>query len=570
MIEWKKFPDNFEEQFQYISKSAPYVSLLKGGYRQTVTGGGLSRTVWVYYPAKMEYSCRNLTLLLPSDKTVDEFLSESGWDFIAEENDLLLLLTGGSTQPWTNDLTAELEFLEALDKARNSRRYMDTQRALSYFAAYGDAADLGHRMLVNHPSRYASAALAGPIQLDENYLCKIGSQPSNCADIPLREVPCPIAFAGSQPQNKLLPVLHYWQHANRTETEPYQQNGTDIWLPKLSVLDSPIDHLPVARVVLFDVQHSTPAALSRNLWEKHLSKTCRSTGVMNDDLHPYRSASQWGLTRQERCVDGFTRHWYEYISLRREILTDGKYPLVVFLHGGSSNGLSGLYSHEWVQVAKARGLILALPTGTMRCMNDNMPHPAWNASHDSIHMDDEKFLRMLVQDIAERYPVDLSRVYINGHSMGSAMTQRIALAMPDVFAAAASNSGVIKGGFMGGTNLPGVREDLKMPVWIQMGEHDVGGGTMENNPHAKATVEYWLKRAGIAPDSLPGQWRFGRYLNKEWPDSNGVPMVRYTTTLEKPHANSPQDAWLYYDQFFCHFSRDKNGQLIYNGWPVND
>lgn len=565
MIEWKEFPDNFEEQFSCISKDSPYVTLLKGGYRETVTGGGITRTVWVYYPAHMEYSCRNLVLLIPGDQTVDEFLRLTGWDKIAEENDILLLLTGGSPQPFTDDMENELAFLNALDKARNDRRYMDTQRALTYFAAYGDAADLGHRMLVRYPSRYAAAALAGKVQPDEAYLKITGHLPSNCADIPLCEVPCPIAFASEQSQEELSCVLGYWQKANKTECEPYAQQQALVWMPDMSALESPVDHLPVARVVFLQGSDPFSESFSRALWQKHLSRTCRSTGVMNDDLHPYRTADEWGLTRQEREVDGFTRHWYEYVSPRREILTDGKYPLVVFLHGGSSNGLSGLYSHEWVQVAKERGLILALPTGTMRCMSENMPHPAWNASHDSIHMDDEKFIRMIVVDIAQRYPVDLGRVYINGHSMGSAMTQRVALAMPDLFAAAASNSGVIKGGFMGGVDLPGVREDLKMPVWIQMGEHDVGGGTMENNPHARSTVEYWLKRADISPEQKPGQWRSGRYLNKEWQDSQGVPMVRYTTTLEKPHANSPQDAWMYYDQFFCHFSRDENGQLLYNG-----
>ena len=71
----------------------------------------------------------------------------------------MLLLAGSNQNPWTQDLSAEIAFLDAFEKARNDRHYMDTQRALSYFAAYGDAADLGHKLLVRYPSRFASAAL---------------------------------------------------------------------------------------------------------------------------------------------------------------------------------------------------------------------------------------------------------------------------------------------------------------------------------------------------------------------------------------------------------------------------
>lgn len=564
MTEWKQFPEDFSEQYANINRRNPYVTLLKGGYRYTVTGGGITRPVWIYYPTGMEYSCRNLTLLVPGNVTVDRFLEETGWAELAEKEKLLLLLTGSCEAPWTADFAAETEFLNALDRARNDRRYMDTQRALSYFAAYGDAAEPGHRMLVQYPARFAGAVLAGSVQTDSAFLSEAGMHASKGADIPLREVPCPIAFAGGQSAQELAPILAYWQHANKTEAQPYTQDGARIWLPDMAVPESPVDHLPVARVVLYDRTNTVAPEFTAELW-KFLIRVCRSTGILNDDLHPYRTAEQWGLIRQERIIDGAARHWYEYVPARQQILTDGKFPLVVFLHGGSASALSGLYSHEWVQVAKERGFILALPTGTMRCMKDNMPHPAWNASCDADHMDDEKFLRAMVEDIAARHPVDLTRVYINGHSMGSAMTQRAALAMPDLFAAAASNSGVIKGGFMGGVHLPGVREDLQMPVWIQMGEHDVGGGTLENNPHAKFTVEYWLQRAGISPNTDPGRWRFGRYLNLEWSTAQGIPMVRYTTTLEKPHAITPQDPWLYYDQFFCHFARLADGRLVYKG-----
>ena len=70
-------------------------------------------------------------------------------------------------------------------------------------------------------------------------------------------------------------------------------------------------------------------------------------------------------------------------------------------------------------------------------------------------MDDEKFIRSMLEDVKARFAVDSGRIYVCGHSMGSAMTQRAALAMPDIFTAAASNSGVVTGGFMGDFDTPG-------------------------------------------------------------------------------------------------------------------
>ena len=199
-----------------------------------------------------------------------------------------------------------------------------------------------------------------------------------------------------------------------------------------------------------------------------------------------------------------------------------------------------------------------------------MPHPAWNAAGLPDHMDDEKLIRHMLADIQSRYPVDPGRIYACGHSMGAAMAQRAALAMSDIFAAAASNSGVVTGGFMGDFDTPDVRTDIPVPIWIQMGEKDVGGGTLLNNANAARTVHYWVTRYKLLDEETPDCWRTGRYLNREWKTESGVPMVRFTTTLEKPHAITPQDPWFYYDEFFCRFSKGEKGELYYKGKIVTD
>lgn len=566
-MEWKNFPNDFINQYQNISSERPYETLLTGGYRGTMETESKIHKYWVYFPEGMEYSCKHLVLLIPNSDSVDSFLERTGWIEISEREKLLLLMAGSSEDPWLTDEEAASR-LASLNQVRNDRTYMDTQRAFSYFAGYGEGAGHGHRFVAANPALYASAAFFGEIKMSQDELEKEGEKGTAASDIPKREVACPVCFVG---QRELYPeyVIRYWRRACKTEEKAYRQDNMTVYLPDAAQHGSAVDHQPVARVAWLD---SEPFGqdTARNVRDNFLSKTVRATGILNDDLHPYRTEEQWGIRRKEIEIDGFKRHWYEYVPERLAVLADKKIPVVVFFHGGSASALSGLYSHEWVQVAKERGFILAMPTGTMRKQEAFMPHPAWNAARLSDHMNDEKLIRHMIADIQSRYPVDPSRIYACGHSMGAAMAQRAALAMSDLFTAAASNSGVVTGGFMGDFDTPGVRTDIPVPIWIQMGEKDVGGGTLLNNSNAARTVHYWVTRYQLPDEEAPACWRTGRYLNREWRTEGGVPMVRYTTTLEKPHAITPQDPWFYYDEFFCCFSKGEEGELYYKGKLVTD
>jgi phospholipase/carboxylesterase len=81
-------------------------------------------------------------------------------------------------------------------------------------------------------------------------------------------------------------------------------------------------------------------------------------------------------------------------------------PLVVALHGGHGHGRDFLWS--WVADARARGVLLMAPTSRDR---------TWSimGSQDV----DAEGLRQMVASVADRYPVDLSRVLLTGMSDGA-------------------------------------------------------------------------------------------------------------------------------------------------------
>src|SRR5207249_1528764 len=81
-------------------------------------------------------------------------------------------------------------------------------------------------------------------------------------------------------------------------------------------------------------------------------------------------------------------------------------PLVVALHGGHGHGRDFLWS--WLADARSRGVLLMAPTSRDR---------TWSIM--GLQDSDAEGLRQMVESVAERYPVDRSRVLLTGMSDGA-------------------------------------------------------------------------------------------------------------------------------------------------------
>ena len=118
-------------------------------------------------------------------------------------------------------------------------------------------------------------------------------------------------------------------------------------------------------------------------------------------------------------------------------------PLVIVLHGrgGTGRHIEGYTGFD--ELADREGFIAAYPDG----LNNE-----WNYVHNIIGYsdthDDIAFLIALVDQIAQDYAVDLSRVYIAGFSNGGFMAERVACENPTRFAAFASVSAAGFGGML--------------------------------------------------------------------------------------------------------------------------
>lgn len=107
-------------------------------------------------------------------------------------------------------------------------------------------------------------------------------------------------------------------------------------------------------------------------------------------------------------------------------------PLVVLLHGRSGNGAGEARLSSFDAIADSVGALVAYPDGYHRSWADGRgATPA-----DRAGVDDVAFFRALVGDVAARWPVDSSRIYVAGMSNGGFMTERLVCDAADLIAGA--------------------------------------------------------------------------------------------------------------------------------------
>lgn len=130
--------------------------------------------------------------------------------------------------------------------------------------------------------------------------------------------------------------------------------------------------------------------------------------------------------------NGFKHTWYEYVPehLRG---TNKKVPLVLYFHGINCVGLYGAEQSGLSSIADREDFIVVFP--------DPAIEERWNVWDDPRLPSDVNYIMALIDRLKTKYPIDETRIYISGFSMGSMFTNALACSYPDVFAAALAFNG---------------------------------------------------------------------------------------------------------------------------------
>ncbi len=135
-------------------------------------------------------------------------------------------------------------------------------------------------------------------------------------------------------------------------------------------------------------------------------------------------------------VNGFERSYSVYEPVSRQGDID-KYPLIIALHegGGSGKALVRMTQGHFNRIADRDGAYVVYPEAIRRYWNEGRNLPLSYAHRNDV--DDVEFIRSLIEQLSEKYPIDKARVFVTGMANGGMMAYKLACALPDLITAIA-------------------------------------------------------------------------------------------------------------------------------------
>lgn len=160
-------------------------------------------------------------------------------------------------------------------------------------------------------------------------------------------------------------------------------------------------------------------------------------------------------------------------------------PLVFNFHGGGMSALEQMFYTEMNDSAETNGFIVVYPQGI---------ESDWNVGFDMDYdegTDDVGFVKAILKQLKKEHKIDDEAIFATGFSRGGFFTFRLAVEMPETFAAI---------GAIGAPMPNQVRQkhasNEKVAVLLAQGDADVivkSNGKESAYLSAQKTVEYWAK-----------------------------------------------------------------------------
>ncbi len=236
-------------------------------------------------------------------------------------------------------------------------------------------------------------------------------------------------------------VIAFYESINETDAED-TLGDAEVYYNSSYVMDS--GYTPKRVIVAQSDADSLDSEIVQTVWDDLLQRVWNDIllenyfieGVEGGVVTDRPVAEELDLTFLEfsgEDAEGTTQtRWYEWVPNEvfetMENGTDETYPLIVVMHGGNDHEIYEAESNGWVQLAGEERLIVVAMKDIDRW---GMPP---ESSDTRLGKENSDFIRDV---ICEKYPVDMSRIYIAGFSGGAFVTADTAAAAPDLFAAAA-------------------------------------------------------------------------------------------------------------------------------------
>ena len=359
-------------------------------------------------------------------------------------------------------------------------------------------------------------------------------------------------------------------------------------------------------IKIYSSNHGIDAKEIRLAWEDMFSNARR---WRNDTYGTYQrrtNFSKKGFVAHVKdsslgVNDNFEHTWYEYVpeNLRG---TTKKVPLLFYFHGGNCIPLYGAEQSCWHDIADKEGFIVVYPKASTK--------KRWNVWNVEGEPSDFDFVLALIKHMKELYPIDDTRIYASGFSMGSMMTNALCCAYPEIFAAGAAYNGqnfayfgneistfvslnmapsVSKEVFdkVSNTKIIADRKkenyDYRMPLIQSSGLLDNLGETAwpiksKDNLWVD-TINYWKAynnidvkefeynetyETGLFGDENGYDYDDQRFIHHKWftNDDSHLPLYQFVVAKRMPHAVDLREIEIGWN-FIKHYRRNPDGSLFY-------
>ena len=385
--------------------------------------------VWAYTPSTMTDPVPTLTsvLIVFPDEIHEErenamqFLEEFGFIELAEKQKAGVILINYSGDGWTEqDVSSYEGVIRTIAGAGmfSTEQYTNlgytTYLSQIYLIGEMSGATFINDNISQDCDVVAGAALfGGEIHTDKEY------------------APMPVYLFGAGEE-----VIEYYKSINGVK-ENYTDNGITTWYdPEYDTKRVIIDQDPNQVISMESLQKAWDMLFSRINRSPLCTTPVWSSGYEGSTsngpltLMDIPNTDELGLIMNDHCSDPSVEHityWCEWIpeeALEEE--NEELFPLIMVYHGAGDDPVFEAEQNGWVEIAGEDRIIVVAPSDNYAegiALFGDSGETQWSID--------------LLNYICEKYPVDESRIYLAGFSLGASQTVNTAREFMDRFAAIA-------------------------------------------------------------------------------------------------------------------------------------
>ena len=576
--------DNLEkvmsERISATKNSNTVIPMLWQGLLELpVLVNGQERTAKYYISQDTPQGTALVILNVPEGKQTIPFLKESGWMDKADAEHFCLFVAEPAADKWGTPEEEE-PYLKATVSAAKLGRYI--LAAFSpYIVGYGAIGVILHKIAMEDPLHTAAAAFLDAGSVEDAYRREYETKsyiipdPYNpaaetlCA--PYRNIPIPVWFASETIDARTETMIGYWMNAEKAG-EPqkdeiygtvYPQNDETEYTPEGSIL----------KVAVQEKSYDYASPATTDAIYNFLKQYYRyGMGPLSNMISLRSEAEDIGAEhRHFTDSNGIDREYLVYVP---KAYRDGdkKRPMVLAYHGASQSMRNMMANGMWYKLADQEGIIIVYPESGLTPMHNELSYgiafayrPLWAFFDEDVAYTDKAYANELMDRVIAEFPVDESRIYVTGHSMGCMMTNFLGSTnLSDRFAAVGATSGRLQIREHTGTN--------PLPAFMTVGQFELWNYLISQDNPVTAQIDMWLVRNGFATEETVRDVRMnrateiykeGRYKNYVWKDADGTPWVRYAWVSMKHHVHTYDESCTFWNQWFSRWHIGADGKRHY-------